>query len=59
MLEELDQSGTGSLEFRQRVWRALTYLSDEDLVRLRLARTVGPAARVSLRRLGVAETRFV
>ena len=49
VLEELDRSGAGSLEFWRTYWAALPHLTEAEL--FRVARAVGPAGQASLRTL--------
>src|SRR5688500_10986086 len=49
VLDELERSGAGSLEFWRVYWAALPHLTEAEL--FRVARAVGPAGRASLRTL--------
>ena len=55
VLEALDRSGAGSLEFWRVYWTAVPHLTEADLVRV--ARAVGPVGRAHLRTLSGREAR--
>jgi hypothetical protein len=55
VLEALDRSGAGSLEFWRVYWAAVPHLTEAELVRV--ARAVGPAGRAYLRTLSGREAR--